>query len=716
MFENKNYFEALRKKAEQVLKERGTEESGDMQDMMRLLHELDASGKGAEIYGFARDVTEFKQAEKEVRDSAQRFAKAFDIETVGVLFFDMTGTFLDANETFLRMIGYDRQSLERGELDSARVTLPEWMPRTWQAFRELIETGRLSPYEKELIRPDGTRWWGFFAGTRLGENEAMEFVIDITERKRVEKALTESEERLRLATEAAGMFNWEVDIESGVFVPSDNAKQVVKYPIPKYMEEVWGLVHPEDIGNVKKAMFRVAREAGEFRVEYRTDKNYTGSEIWLFSAGAAITGEKGGPERVVGVTQNITKHKETEKMLRSWNESLEQRVAERTELAETRARQLQKLSVELIGAEEKERRRIAGFLHDDLQQVLAGARLQLQSVSSDMTANVAQQLKEAIDKCRRLSHELSPAVLHHSGLIPGLERLARDMEDKFGLSVQLKVNTAYPHKHFAIAVFLYRAVQELLFNVVKHAGTQSAQVVLEDSTDKLFITISDRGKGFDPQTLESADANTGCGLISIKERARSIGADLMVESSPGQGSRFTLTVPVHLSNADETGTPKPAPGDIPSHESCRREAESTKSIRVMFVDDHQVMRQGLIAMMQNQPNIQIVGEAADGRQAIRDIRALHPDVVVMDVSMPEMDGIEATRKVKAEFPGIRVVALSMYDDELIIRTMQKAGVDAFTNKSVSAAELLKAINGEGTKQRQNASAGSTDVYAQDDTT
>ncbi|MFO7963511.1 MAG: hypothetical protein R6U50_06295 [Desulfobacterales bacterium] len=72
------------------------------------------------------------------------------------------------------------------------LTLLEWMPRTWQAFEELVETGRFRPYEKELIRPDGKKWWGLFAGTRLGKNEAMEFVIDITERKQAEEALQDN--------------------------------------------------------------------------------------------------------------------------------------------------------------------------------------------------------------------------------------------------------------------------------------------------------------------------------------------------------------------------------------------------------------------------------------------------------------------------------------------------------------------------------------------
>ena len=114
---------------------------------------------------------------------------------------------------------------------------------------------------------------------------------------------------------------------------------------------------------------------------------------------------------------------------------------------------------------------------------------------------------------------------------------------------------------------------------------------------------------------------------------------------------------------------------------------------MLFVDDHHVMRQGLIRLMNGQPVVQVAGEAANGREAIEKVRQLRPDVVVMDVSMPVMDGIEATRRIKAEWPEVRVIGLSMYDDEHISQKMRKAGAETFLSKTASPAELLKAIYG-----------------------
>jgi DNA-binding NarL/FixJ family response regulator len=113
--------------------------------------------------------------------------------------------------------------------------------------------------------------------------------------------------------------------------------------------------------------------------------------------------------------------------------------------------------------------------------------------------------------------------------------------------------------------------------------------------------------------------------------------------------------------------------------------------RVIFADDHQVMRQGLIQLVSKQPDIHVVGEASNGREAVEQARRLRPEVIVMDISMPEMNGIDATRIIKSEMPQIRVIGLSMHDDESISQAMREAGADAFISKTVGPADLLKAI-------------------------
>ena len=257
--------------------------------------------------------------------------------------------------------------------------------------------------------------------------------------------------------------------------------------------------------------------------------------------------------RIVGAISSfsdVSQQMQAERELRELTVTLENQVAERTRVAEKRARLLQALAVQLMEAEERERGRLAALLHDDLQQILASARLQLQSFrqggfrAEEMVQSVNGLLEESIRKSRRLSHELSPAVLHHSSLADSLEWLAAQMKEQYGLEVELRAKVGAEHDAEPLKVFLFRCAQELLFNVVKHAGVGRAEVCLADSADRLRLEVRDAGRGFDPRTLESAAGKiVGFGLLSMRERAQAVGVALEVQSAPGRGSRFILTVP-----------------------------------------------------------------------------------------------------------------------------------------------------------------------------
>jgi CheY-like chemotaxis protein len=282
-------------------------------------------------------------------------------------------------------------------------------------------------------------------------------------------------------------------------------------------------------------------------------------------------------------------------------------------------------------------------------------------------------------------------MLHHSGLVTALQWLVRQQGEQFGLHVELESNEDQQLESTPLKVFLFRAVQELLFNIVKHAKVKSARVVLSFSDSCISISVSDKGRGFNPLILDNHTLIEGLGLLSLRERARYIGGNLVIESIPGKGSCFTLTVPFRITTGEKS--PPLIRSDDGQYLTSGDDLESTdpRDIRVLFVDDHQVMRQGLISLISGQPGIQVAGEAANGLEAIRMVRQLKPDVVLMDVSMPEMDGIEATRRIKADIPDVRVIGLSMFDDEQMASIMLEAGAEIFVSKTASSAELLKAI-------------------------
>ncbi len=114
-------------------------------------------------------------------------------------------------------------------------------------------------------------------------------------------------------------------------------------------------------------------------------------------------------------------------------------------------------------------------------------------------------------------------------------------------------------------------------------------------------------------------------------------------------------------------------------------------VRVMLVDDHDVVRTGLKTFLETSPDIVVVGEAADGRQALERIAQARPDVVVMDITMPEMDGLQATRLLKERYPECEVLALTVHDDRQYFFEMLAAGASGYLTKSAASDDLLDAI-------------------------
>jgi CheY-like chemotaxis protein len=205
------------------------------------------------------------------------------------------------------------------------------------------------------------------------------------------------------------------------------------------------------------------------------------------------------------------------------------------------------------------------------------------------------------------------------------------------------------------------------------------------------LCVSDPGQGFDPRELKET---SGVGLFSIRERAELLGGRLKVKSAKGQGSRFRLTVPdkqevvsSRTSVVREEQKKGPLDHRLPA-------TDDRLPLRVLLVDDHEVVRAGLAALLREAPGIELVGAAPDGREAINLALDLRPDVVIMDVSMPLMSGDQATRQIKSFLPQTRVLALSMYDETEKKQKMFEAGAEGYILKTVSAEELLAAIQGK----------------------
>lgn len=376
----------------------------------------------------------------------------------------------------------------------------------------------------------------------------------------------------------------------------------------------------------------------------------------------------------------------------------EERLAQRTAEVQQFVSQLRALAAELTQTELRERKRLAKILHDHIQQLLVSAKMHLTSLSQEQMDTAAWEsvqeieeiLKEAIAASRSVTVELSPPILQEAGLCAALHWLSRRMREKYRFQVEVTTDDDAEPAGEEEKFLLFECTRELLFNAFKHSGQTLARVHLRRSSgDWMQISVDDDGCGADLAELQQRNVDqVSFGLFSIQQRLVHLGGTMKLDSAPGSGMRITLTVPFNKAALPSEPAIVPtaaatAPTPLPS--------AGGDQISVLVVDDHLILRQGLIGLLKNEPDIQIVGEAEDAEQARVLFEKLAPQVVLMDVNLGESSGVDLTRLFLNLRPRTAVVGLSMHDDQDIAATMKNAGAAAYLTKSVASSELVATI-------------------------
>lgn len=567
------------------------------------------------------------------------------------------------------------------------------------------DDGRLL-YECRVVRRDGSIRWilnraqTFFAGTGDARKPVRTIgaVLDITERMRSEEALRASEERLQHALAVGHMGTWERDLRTGEMIWDDRDFEIFGIAKDRAISRDLFLahVHPADLPVMEEAISRSERDGQEYKCEYRFLRP-DGKMIWLLGYGGLRRDRNGTPTHIAGINFDITQRKAAEEALRHLNEQLDRRVAQRTqELAESRAR-LRALVAELTMTEERERRRLAVDLHDTLAQSLAVVNLYLWRVREllgdqahgaafkEVLGNLDTAVDDSIKYTRSLIAELSPPVLYDLGLPAALRWLGEQM-GRHGLRVEVDG----PADGFSLAqddaVFLYQCARELLWNVVKHGFTDRATLTYGRDGDRVSLAVTDNGTGFDAQTVRAnGGGRSHFGLFSIHERVELRGGAVEINSTPGAGTWVLIVMP--LDRKASASAKMFEPILLPSATAPVIEP----AIKILIVDGHKMLRQGLRRVLEEQDGFTVVGEAGDGAEAVALARVLEPQVVIMDVNMPNMNGIEATEKIIHRRPSTIVIGVSFGTEEYVVRAMHAAGAVICLPKERAVEDVSQAI-------------------------
>jgi len=358
-------------------------------------------------------------------------------------------------------------------------------------------------------------------------------------------------------------------------------------------------------------------------------------------------------------------------------------------------------------SEQKARQRLAGELHDYLGQMLALNRIKIGVAKKHpmeaALAHLLEELQATTDKAlaytRSLVAQLSPPVLQEFGLAMALPWLAQQMLER-DLVVSLQVKTQIPPIPEDQALLLFQSIRELLLNCIKHAQVPQAVVVLERKEEALYVTVADQGLGFEPSVMLSAKQTTQTvnkfGLFSIRERMLSLGGRFELQSSPGNGTVATLVFPITTTLIE-----MPASAEaLSTKDNGIKKANGAKTpstpdgkILLLVVDDHAMVRQGLCSVLDAYEDIHVIGEASNGKEAIELASRLKPDVILMDVTMPDIDGIEVTKRIKSDHPHVLIIGMSVHSAQQVESAMSNAGASAFIHKEAAVDKLHQTILG-----------------------
>jgi len=371
------------------------------------------------------------------------------------------------------------------------------------------------------------------------------------------------------------------------------------------------------------------------------------------------------------------------KALAEWNDNLEGRVTTQTEDLRRQQALTQQLLGKLINAQENERSRLARELHDEIGQALTGIELSLGHLANALPPKnkaALHRLEQSRTLTERTAAELRaiiaalrPGTLDQLGLLPALEWISDHTLRPNGIAVKIEAEGLDGRLPGEIETTLFRIAQETINNVARHSQATTLTISLLAEQDAVTMILRDNGLGFSAETAvtDQRDASS-LGIEGMKERAFLAGGELLIESEPEKGTTVRVTIPMP--------TPKEQGDDM-----------IDQLIRLIVVDDHAIMREGLVKLLEDEPDLQIVGLASNGREAIELTQQKAVDVILLDIVMEDMNGLEAARQILSAQSEAKIIIITMYEEKAFLQEALQAGAKGYFLKGSNSIELIQTI-------------------------
>lgn len=495
------------------------------------------------LIGAILDVTDRIRSEQAMHESERNYRSIFENTGTATIIVEHDTTISLANRKFVLLSGYHKDELEGYMTWKDFVAFDSEL----QVMQRHHDQRRIDPqkvpqeYEFHFRdRHGNVKNIALTIDIIPGTGKSVASLMDITELKQVQKALSEREEKYRLLAENTADIIWSTDAEVQFTYISPSIERILGYSqdeayevsiekrvTPATYEILMERYHQARTGRLNEA---VTLELEQFHKDGRVIPTEV-SITPLYDQNNLLQGFQ-------GVTRDITSRKQAEQLIIK------------------KQKRLHKLAAKLASAQDKEQRRIADGLHDDVAQLLSACSVKLAILSHNddpahkekILAEIQDLINTANEKVHLLSFELSTSTLYKLGLQSAIEELCESMSQQYGVHFSFQGCKGNGQVNEDLAIVLFKAVRELLFNVVKHAGVKQASVTISCADNMLRLEVEDHGIGFAQKICnEEYISGKGLGLFSIQERLRDFGGKMHIESQPGQRTRITLLAPLKMS-------------------------------------------------------------------------------------------------------------------------------------------------------------------------
>lgn len=525
--------------------------------------------EGRFVLAIIRDITERKRGEEALRDAEALFRSVFDNASIGVAVVGLDGRFERVNHALCEILGYSEEELLTTTF--GEITHPEDLDISKVYFRRALE-GEIDTYslEKRYIGTGGRQVWVSLDISLVRDSDRnplyfVDQIQDITDRKRAESKLREAETRYRTIVEniPAAVYIQPADDTKALTYISPQIEQILGYTQQELLGDTgrdWiSLLHPGDRERVRSEDERTNETGEPFREEYR-QLTKVGRYAWVREESVLVRDERGAPLYWQGFLWDITERKEDEEKIRHLNETLEERVAERTSQLAERESRLRELLGKLVVAQEEERRRVAYEVHDGLAQMIVAVQQHLQAFAKQYPPDSVRGkqslewnldlIQQTVEEARRVIGGLRPTALDDFGLATALRLQVETLRSE-GWDITYTEALGEERLSATLETALYRIAQEALTNVRKHADTTRVRLSLGRLGHEIRLRVRDRGRGFTRTEMVSGGGpGERVGISGMEERIALLGGKFRVLSRPGAGTLLVARVPLADSGED----------------------------------------------------------------------------------------------------------------------------------------------------------------------